>query len=141
MLIVDKVCDLCQEANRDMCLIGAFLHDSGKILEIDPTTFEHTLQGGLIGHLSLGFELLSNKISQIEGFPLDSALYLKHIILSHHGEYQQQSPVLPKTLEATIVYHADELVSQTNAVKELINAQSSIQKVWSNYVTIKNRKY
>ncbi len=68
-------------------------------------------------------------------------MLLEHIILSHHGEYEQQSPVLPKTLEATIVYHADELTSQANAIKEIRNSQSGEGKVWSHYVTIKNRKY
>ncbi|HPN72631.1 MAG TPA: hypothetical protein PKZ41_01390, partial [Candidatus Omnitrophota bacterium] len=63
------------------------------------------------------------------------------IILSHHGEYEQQSPVLPKTLEATIVYQSDELVSQANAVKEIIASQSGEGREWSNFVTIKNRKY
>lgn len=141
IVITEKACDLYPEADRETCLVGAFLHDSGKVFEIEPRTFELTLGGGLIGHLPLGFELLASRIASISGFPGDLALHLKHIILSHHGEYEQQSPVLPKTLEATIVYHADELVSQTNAVKELIRAQSGFQKVWSNYVSIKNRRY
>ncbi len=141
MFITDAVCSLYKQADRDICIIGAFLHDIGKIFEINPSTFEYTVEGGLLGHLPMGFELLSKKISLIKDFPEDLGLYLKHIILSHHGEYQQQSPVLPKTLEATIIYHADELASQTNAVKELIAAQSNMQKAWSNYVTIKNRKY
>lgn len=141
MFIADKVCGLYPQANRDICLVGAFLHDIGKIHEIDPVTFEATIEGGLIGHLSLGFEMLSRKIGEIDGFPEDAALFLKHGILSHHGEYEQQSPVLPKTLEATIVYHSDELVSQANAIKELIEGQAGVQKTWSNFVSIKNRKY
>ena len=149
MLIVEKVSSFHPEANRDLALTGAFLHDMGKVQELDPNTFEYTLEGGLIGHLSLSFELLSKKISRIENFPKGLELHLKHIILSHHGEYEQQSPVLPKTLEATIVYHADELVSQANAIDELIQAQSKLvldsdrggEQEWSNFVSIKNRKY
>jgi 3'-5' exoribonuclease len=102
---------------------------------------EQTVEGGLIGHLSLGFEFLVKKISSIDGFPDDLALHLKHGILSHHGEYEQQSPVLPKTLEATIVYHADSLVSQANAVREVIAQNTGFQKTWSNYIGIKSRKY
>jgi len=141
MYIADKVCDLYPDADRDLCLIGAFMHDIGKTEEIDPAQFEQTLQGGLIGHLPLGFEILSHKLSGIRDFPDDLAAVLKHIVLSHHGEYEQQSPILPKTLEATIVYQADELMSQANAIKELINAQAGFNKTWSNYVTIKQRKY
>ena len=141
MYIVDKVCVLYPQAHRDVAIMGAFVHDIGKVVEIDPKTFEYTLYGGLIGHLPLGFEILSKKIDEVKDFPDDIALHLKHIILSHHGEYEQQSPILPKTLEATIVYHADDLVSQANAVKEIIAQQSPMQKVWSNFVSIKNRKY
>lgn len=141
MHICGEVCDLYPEANRDIVIMGAFAHDIGKIVELDVNTFEYTVEGGLIGHLSLGFGILSNKIAEIDKFPKDIATALEHIILSHHGEYEQQSPVLPKTLEATIVYHADELVSQANAVKELIQSQSGGDKTWSGFVTIKNRKY
>jgi len=141
MYIVEKTCALYPEAKKDLCLTGAFLHDIGKIFEIDAQTFEYTYEGNLIGHLPLGFELLSRAISELQGFPGELALLLKHIVLSHHGEYEQQSPILPKTLEATIVYHADELVSQANAVKEHAYAQKNTQQVRSTYISIKNRKY
>ncbi len=141
MHICREVCGLYPEADRDAVTIGGFTHDIGKTVELDINTFEYTLDGGLIGHLTLGFEILSRKIAGIKGFPQDKALALKHIILGHHGEYDQQSPILPKTLEATIVYHADELVSQANAVKEVIAQQSDGDKLWSNFITIKNRKY
>jgi 3'-5' exoribonuclease len=141
MYIVDKTCDIYPLAIRDIAIAGAFFHDIGKTVELDPSTFEYTIEGGLIGHLPLGFEILSKRMASIEGFPQDLATHLRHIILSHHGEYEQQSPVLPKTLEATIVYHADELTSQANAVKEIIEAQSKGPRDWSNYVTIKSRQY
>ncbi len=141
MYISERVCELYPQADKDLVLIGAFVHDIGKVIELDPNTLQYTLDGGLIGHLTLGFDILSKKISGIKDFPKDLELKLKHIILSHHGEYEQQSPVLPKTLEATIVYQADELTSQANAVKELIEAQSGGDKEWSNFVGIKSRKY
>lgn len=141
MYICAKMCELYPDAQKDKIIIGAFTHDIGKTVELDPKTFEYTLDGGLVGHLTLGFEILSRKISQVEGFPEELALELKHIVLSHHGEYEQQSPILPKTLEATIVYQVDELVSQANAVKELISAPSAAGKRWSGFVGIKNRKY
>jgi len=141
MFIADKTCSLYPQADRELCMVGAFLHDIGKIYEIDPQGLEYTVAGGMIGHLSLGFEVMSKKIDAVKNFPDDLALHLKHAVLSHHGEYEQQSPVLPKTLEATIIYHADSLVSQANAVKEIIEAQSSFPRTWSNYITIKNRKY
>jgi len=141
MSIVEKMFDLYPEINKDVALLGSFLHDSGKMLELDPDTFEYTHDGSLIGHITIGYELLSQRISTVEGFPEDLARHLKHILLSHHGEYEQQSPVLPKTLEAIIVYHADNLVSQANAVREIMKSNEGSDRDWSNFISIKNRKF
>jgi len=141
MLVADKMCDLYPEADRDLTVFGAFLHDIGKVYEIDPKKMEYTVEGGLLGHITIGYRILNEKISEVPDFPKDLKLRLEHIVLSHHGEYEQQSPVLPKTLEATIVYQTDELVSQANAVKEIKKAEGEGGKVWSNFVYIKNRKY
>ena len=102
---------------------------------------EYTIEGGLLGHIAIGLKILAEKISKIPDFPKDLSLRLEHIILSHHGEYEQQSPVLPKTLEATIIYQTDELVSQANAIKEIQLQQGEEGRVWSNFVGIKGRKY
>ncbi len=142
MYIVDKVHNLYPSADQDILIFGAFIHDMGKIFELDATSFEYTVEGGLVGHVAIGYKMLSQKIAEIEDFPKDLALLLEHIVLSHHGEYEQQSPVLPKTLEATIIYQTDELVSQANAVKEIEDTQKSVPgQIWSNFVSIKNRKY
>jgi 3'-5' exoribonuclease len=141
MYIVDKMCELYPAADRDLAILGAFMHDIGKVFELDADKMEYTVLGGLIGHIGIGHKMLVEKISEIENFPPEISMKLEHIILSHHGEYEQQSPVLPKTLEATIVYQTDELVSQANAVKEIIVSQSGEGRAWSNFVVIKNRKY
>ncbi|MBD3295926.1 MAG: HD domain-containing protein, partial [Candidatus Omnitrophica bacterium] len=109
--IVDAMSELYPGADRDVLIFGAFIHDIGKVYELDPRKMEYTVRGGLVGHIVIGHKILMDKISSIDGFPEDLQLRLEHIILSHHGEYEQQSPVLPKTLEATIIYQADELVS------------------------------
>ncbi len=141
MCVAEKMCDLYSEADRDIVIFGAFIHDIGKVFELDAKKLEYTIEGGLLGHIAIGHKILMSKIKNIQDFPLDLSLRLEHIILSHHGEYEQQSPVLPKTLEATIVYQTDDLVSQANAIKEIQLSQADEGKVWSNYVSIKNRKY
>ena len=141
MCIADRVCELYPEADRDIAVFGSFVHDMGKVFELDPRKMEYTVEGGLLGHIAIGYKIITEKIGNIPDFPDDLRLRLEHIVLSHHGEYEQQSPVLPKTLEATIVYQADELVSQANAIKELQLSQAEEGKVWSNFVSIKNRKY
>ena len=141
MSVAEKVCSLYPEADRSVAIFGAFIHDIGKIEEIDPKKMEYTIEGGLLGHIAIGYKILQDKIESIKDFPSELAIRLSHIVLSHHGKYEQQSPVLPKTLEAIIVYHTDELVSQANAIKEIKANESGEGKVWSNYVSIKNRKF
>ena len=141
MLIVEKMCSLYPEADRDTAIFGAFIHDIGKIHELDEKKLEYTVVGGLVGHITIGYGILMEKIKDVPDFPEELSLRLQHIILSHHGEYEQQSPVLPKTLEATIIYQTDELVSQANAVKEIQLSQAEEGKDWSTYVSLKGRKY
>ncbi|KJJ85976.1 metal dependent phosphohydrolase [Candidatus Omnitrophus magneticus] len=141
MRIADAICDIYPEADRDIVIFGAFTHDIGKVDELDPKGMEYTTEGSLLGHISIGHNILRDKMKEIKNFPRELEIRLEHVILSHHGEYEQQAPVLPKTLEATIVYHTDELVSQTNAVREIKLLEGADGKVWSNYVSIKNRKY
>jgi len=141
MHIADEMCRLYPVADRDTVIFGAFVHDVGKVFELDAKKMEYTIEGGLVGHIAIGHKVLMEKIRDIEGFPADLSLRLEHIILSHHGKYEQQSPVLPKTLEATIIYQTDDLVSQANAIREIMIAQAEEGKVWSNYVSIKSRKY
>lgn len=141
MMVIERMFELYPEINKDVALLGAFWHDIGKMDELDAETFEYTNSGSLIGHIAMGYELLHRRIRAIPDFPQDLALHLKHLILAHHGEYEQQSPVLPKTLEAIIVYHADNLVSQANAVREIMIANAANDTDWSNFISIKNRKF
>ena len=141
MYIVRKMCHLYPMVDKDVAVIGGFIHDIGKVFELDAKNLEYTIEGGLLGHIAIGYKIFMEKVENIADFPKDLRLRLEHIVLSHHGKYEQQSPVLPKTLEATIVYQTDELVSQANAIKEIQVQQAGEGKVWSDFVFIKNRKY
>lgn len=141
MDICDKVCQLHPEANLDLSLVGAFIHDLGKIYELNPTTFDYTKEGRLLGHVNLGYNLVDGRINAIKDFPEDLKLQILHISLSHHGEYIQQAPVLPMTLEAILVYQADELDSQVNAVKKIVTAPSAPDQIWSKWIALKQRAY
>ena len=43
-------------------------------------------------------------------------LRLKHMIVSHHGEYEYGSPKLPMTLEAVALYCLDNLDAKVNSL-------------------------
>ena len=86
------------------------LHDIGKVHELKYSrTFGYTDEGGLIGHITIGVEMISEKVRMIEDFPDKLEMLLKHMILSHHGHYEYGSPKRPKTLESLLLYYLDEM--------------------------------
>ncbi len=113
--IANRIADLLAGVDRNLLLAGIFLHDLGKVRELDFTSgCTYTDEGQLIGHLVIAIEMLTEKIAQAEKlmgepFPPETALRLKHLILSHHGSYEYGSPKLPMTPEAIAVHHIDNL--------------------------------
>jgi 3'-5' exoribonuclease len=140
MELCNKACDLHPEADRDLCILGAFIHDFGKVFELSyDLTFDYTDAGRLIGHIIQGNDFIVGKMKGIKEFPEELAVHIEHILLSHQGEYEQRSPVLPQTLEACIVYHSDNLDSQANAFKSVIYGPREEGQKWSKWLTIINR--
>ena len=106
--IVDGVADHYPAINRDLALTGALLHDMGKIGEYSyERGIKVTTEGRLLGHIILGIELLNEEIAKIPDFPRELRSKLVHIITSHHGKYEWQSPKRPKLMEALVIHHAD----------------------------------
>jgi len=94
--------------DRELLLTGALLHDIGKTREYRvSTTIEVTTEGRLIGHLSIGAQMLEERIKRIEGFPSELEQKVLHMLLAHHGELEKGSPTLPAFAEAVALYHAD----------------------------------
>ncbi len=116
-----EVVDLCVHGtqvfmglNRDLVVAGALLHDIGKIVELDIRVIpQYTAEGRLIGHVVLGTEIVTAAISEIraEGkeFPCELEWMLKHMILSHHGNLEFGSPVVPMFPEALLLHAMDNL--------------------------------
>ncbi|MCC6489522.1 MAG: hydrolase, partial [Candidatus Hydrogenedentes bacterium] len=76
----------------------------------------------------------------IEGFPETLRLQVLHCILSHHGELTNGSPVVPKTLEALVLYHLDNLDAQTDAFSRLVAETRDKGQAWSEYITMIDRQ-
>ena len=106
--------------NRDLCLMGAFLHDLGKVEEISAEGgFNYTTPGRLLGHLLLGLRELDQKIASQPDFPQDLADHLRHLLAAHHGRLEHGSPKLPMTAEALVLHRADELDSSLASLRDL----------------------
>jgi len=96
------------EADRDLLITGGILHDVGKVVELDSVReFNYTAPGGMLGHIVLGVQMVSERVAGIEGFPEELAMLVEHMVLSHQGQADWGSPIPPKTREAVLLHFAD----------------------------------
>ncbi|MCX8064609.1 MAG: HD domain-containing protein [Candidatus Hydrogenedentes bacterium] len=142
MKISETICELYPNINRDLLISLCFFHDLGKIeeLSVNQAFTDYTHSGKLIGHLVQGVLLIEKKINEIEGFPEDLKLQIIHGILSHHGDPEKGSPVVPKTLEAIVLHHIDFLDSQTNALSKIEKDTLARGEKWSEYLPLLGRQ-
>ncbi len=116
-----------------MLIAGGLLHDIGKIYEFSyDQLIEYSDEGRLIGHIVMGVEMINKKIAALPDFPAQLALELRHVILSHHGEFEFGSPKRPKTMEALAVHYMDDLDAKLNAF-QTFTADSTADSDWTNY--------
>lgn len=135
--ICELMCEIHGEINKDLLITGAILHDLGKIEELEfETGFNYTDKGKLLGHIVIAANLIEKTANNIENFPEDLKNQLIHLILSHQGKLEYASPVTPKTLEAIVLYHADELSAKTNAYKGAIIAEFDSDSNWTRYLPL-----
>jgi 3'-5' exoribonuclease len=124
----------------DLLTVGAFLHDIGKVKELAVRkSIEYTTEGRLIGHISLGYEMIVEKVNAISSFPAELALLLKHIMLSHHGEYEFGSPKRPKIQEAIIINYLDDLAAKINNFQATIKKENVAEGSWTSYSKMHDR--
>jgi len=95
--------------DRDVAVTGALLHDIGKLeaYTADPLAIDMTDLGKLQGEIPLGYYRIRRLIEDLPGFPEQLAAAVLHIILSHHGQLEHGSPLVPCTREATLVHMID----------------------------------
>jgi len=132
--LLEKVADHYSNLDKDMLITGGILHDIGKIYEFTYNNIiDYSDEGRLIGHIVMGVEMINKKIAAITDFPPQLALELRHIILSHHGEFEFGSPKRPKTLEALVVHYMDDLDAKFNAFKTFMADSANTDSDWTNY--------
>jgi 3'-5' exoribonuclease len=106
------------EVDRDLLVTGAILHDIGKTRELYwGTTFGYTLEGQMIGHISIAQGMLREKVAGLAGFPDKLRVLVEHMILSHHGKYEFGSPKLPMTPEAILLSALDDVEAKFAAMR------------------------
>jgi 3'-5' exoribonuclease len=131
---VHSLCGTFPEIDRELAVTGALLHDIGKIeaYAVEGGAIELTDAGKLQGEIALGYYLVRREIEEIDGFPAPTAEGLLHIILSHHGQLEHGSPVVPCTREATLVHMVDNLGGKLGSFDRLEKSLADGER-WSSF--------
>lgn len=126
--------------DKDLVTAGSFLHDIGKVRELSVRkSIEYTTEGKLLGHIALGYEMVAEKIRAIAGFPEELTMLLKHIMLSHHGEYEFGSPKRPKIQEAIIINYLDDLSAKINNFQVTLKKENVSEGSWTTFSKMHER--
>ncbi len=136
--LAERILPLYPDVDRDLVVLGIFLHDSGKVRElIYDRAFSYSDEGQLIGHIDIGIDIMQGKIAQVpdltgEPFPRELLLRLKHMILSHHGSLEHGSPKVPMTPEAVALHAIDTLDTRIHiCLREIKDDRGS--SAWTQY--------
>lgn len=128
-----------ERIDTDLLTFGAFLHDLGKMHEINASgELSYTDRGQLVGHIVIGVQMLGDMIADLEhesdeDFPAELRTHLEHLIVSHHGQLDFGSPRLPATLEAILLHHIDNLDAKVTSFTSLIESDLANNENWTAY--------
>lgn len=144
---VTELIAICRDVGKhfpgidmDLLTVGAFIHDIGKVRELAVRkSIEYTTEGKLLGHISLGYEMVAEKSASIPAFPKELEMLLKHIMLSHHGEYEFGSPKRPKIQEAIIVNYLDDLAAKISNFRSTLKKENVGEGDWTGYSKMHER--
>jgi 3'-5' exoribonuclease len=132
--VAAAVADRLPTVGRDLVVAGALLHDVGKVVSYssDPFAPGFTDAGRLQGEIVLGHDIVQGLITEIDGFPAELSSRLRHIIVSHHGEKEKGSPVVPMTREAIVVHFCDDMTARVAAADDAERAAAAGDR-WSSF--------
>lgn len=106
--------------DKDVLYAGIILHDYGKVRELESLGLTYTVEGNLLGHLMIGYELVCNVMFKYQIEESEKTMLLKHMIISHHGRLDYGSPKEPMTIEAYILAQLDEIDAKVNLLQSTL---------------------
>lgn len=120
----EGLCAVYPQVDSSLLYAGCILHDMGKVLELSgPAATQYTVEGNLVGHLVLIDEQIVLAANELKIKPeSEDLLLLRHMVLSHHGQFEYGSPKRPALLEAELLHRIDDLDAMVNAVSSALTS-------------------
>ena len=112
-------CDLYPIVNKDLLYAGIILHDLGKLFEMSYEQCiktEYTLEGLMVGHINMMVSMIDEASNEL-GYKGDEVLFLKHMIIAHHGKLEWGSPKEPMIIEAELLHYLDVVSAKMTALE------------------------
>ena len=124
--ISKTVVKIYPKLNLDYLVAGCIFHDIGKIQEYKVGLgITYSNNGKLLGHIPIGYKMVSDKIDKLESFPEVKAQKILHMILSHHGQLDWGSPIKPVFAEAVALHFIDNVDAKIKGVFQDIGEVNS----------------
>jgi len=122
----------------DLLIFGGLFHDIGKIATYTSgTVLDFTDEGRLVGHINIADSWICQRAKKVDSFPPQLLIKLRHMIISHQGQFEFGSPVVPQMPEAFILYYCDEIDAKMGAIDRIRERHGG--QGWSSYVKMLNR--
>jgi len=140
-LLADRIAGHYSGIDMDLLYAGVIFHDIGKTSELEYNhRIDYTDEGRLLSHIVIGLRMLDAKLREIENFPAEKAVLLKHLIVSHHGTREFGSPEPPKTIEAVLLNYIDEIDSKVNGIRNFMSSEDPGES-WTSYHRLLGRHF
>ncbi len=118
--LIDPFIKVYPYLNKDLLYAATILHDMSKINEISGVDGEYTKEGLLVGHLVMQTVEVDRVAGSLGFQDSEEVLLLKHMIISHHGQYNFGSPKKPQTGEALLLWFIDTIDSKFTVLGEAL---------------------
>jgi 3'-5' exoribonuclease len=120
MYLTAMLCERYSCRRTEIAVLGAKLHDIGKIYEYNfDSSFKYSLRGEMEGHIVIGVELIEKAVRENPTiYSGDFITRIKGCIVQHHGKLEYGSPRAMNMEESFIINYADSIDATMNKISQ-----------------------
>lgn len=115
--LAEKIAAIYPFLNKDLLFASVILHDYAKTEEISGVNGDYTIEGSLLGHLSMGQSLIDEAAFKLNYKNTEEVLCLKHMLITHHGLPEFGAFKKPQLPEGVALWLIDNIDSRLNAIQ------------------------